>query len=417
MKNPHDVRIVVTGIGTINPIGNNVEEFWQNLISGKSGIRLAKNVDLSDYSVKIAGEIDLPDLTPYFKPKRMSKKLDRYIVLGHVAGCEAIEDTGIDIDAAPTRYGSLIGTGGAGVIAHYQNVNRIAENGMASVSPYYTISAIPNTGTAFLAQQRNLQGPSFAMASACASSLHAIGVAATLIKMGMADAIFAGGADAAANESGIASFGKIFALSCRNDSPETASRPFDKDRDGFVLSEGAGVLCLEELEHARARGARIYAELLGFGLSCDAHDMVAPPPQGDGASRAMQMALDAAELNPEHIDLVNCHATSTTIGDASESLAINRTFGDYAAKVPTHSTKSMVGHLLGGAGSLAAIAAILALKKGVIHPTTNVFDQDPEINLNVIKKTTTNGKINHVLCNAFGFGGQNASIILSKFKG
>ncbi len=417
MKNPFDVRIVITGLGTINPIGHNVEQYWDSLRKGKSGIRRVQNVDLSDYSVQIAGEIDLPDLSPYFKAKRTARKLDRYILFTHISGCQAIADAGIEVGHAPHRYGTLIGTGGAGVGAHYHNVLKIAESGIASVSPYYVIGAIPNTGAAFFAQKFNLQGPSFGVSSACASGNHAIGLAATLIKMGMADCIFAGGSDAATVQSGIACFGKIYALSCRNDSPETASRPFEIDRDGFVLSEGAGVLCLEALEHARKRDAHIYAEVKGFGFSCDAHDMVAPHPEGRGAVRAMNLAMEQAGLNPEDIDLINCHATSTSLGDLSEGNAITEVFGDYGSKVMSHCTKSMVGHMLGGASAAEAIAAIMALETGVVHGTINMFKQDPKIKLNIVTETIENGTINNVLSNAFGFGGQNASIVLSRFTG
>jgi 3-oxoacyl-[acyl-carrier-protein] synthase II len=242
-------------------------------------------------------------------------------------------------------------------------------------------------------------------------------VAASLIKTGMADVMFAGGAEAVINPMGLAAFGNIMALSERNSSPETASRPFDKDRDGFVLSEAAGVLCLEELEHARRRGATIYAELTGYGFTCDAHDLVAPHPESRGSAQAMQNALDTAHLNPDQIDLVNCHAASTQLGDLAESRAINLVFKDLAAKVPVHSTKSMTGHPLGAASGVEAIASILALQRGVIHHTINQFEQDPDITLNVVKNSPREARVNHVLSNGFGFGGQNAAVTLSRFTG
>jgi len=262
----------------------------------------------------------------------------------------------------------------------------------------------------------NLQGPCFSVNSACATGNHALGVAASLIKMGMADAIFTGGAEAPIFPSGMAAFGNIMALSERNDSPETASRPFDKDRDGFVLSEGAGVLCLEELEHARRRGARIYAELSGYGFSSDAFDLVAPHPDSRGSAQAMTSALESAKLNVDQIDLINCHAASTLLGDLAESKAINSVFKDHAPGVPAHSTKSMTGHPLGAASAVEAIASILAIKEGVIHPTINQFEQDPRIMLNVVRNQPRDARVNHILSNGFGFGGENAAIALSRFE-
>jgi 3-oxoacyl-[acyl-carrier-protein] synthase II len=416
-RNPHDVRVVITGLGTINPLGNNVREYWDNLSKGKSGIRLTKNFETNGSPVKIAGEVDMPDLTQYFKEKKMIRRLDRFILFAHVAGTQAVKDAGIDIEKAPHRYGVLIGTGDAGIESHLLNVTRLLQKGMQGISPFYVISSIPNSASGYVAKEFNMQGPNFGISSACATGNHAMGLAATMIKMGMADAIFAGGSEAPVNLLGIGAFSSIFALSERNDSPETASRPFDKDRDGFVLSEGAGVICLEELEHARARRAHIYAEVTGYGMSCDAFDMVAPHPEARGAADSIQNSLKEARLNPEDIDLINAHATSTTLGDKMESGAIERVFQDYCTKVPVQSTKSMVGHLLGAAGSVEAIAAIMALEEGVIHPTINQFNQDPEIRLCVVKKEAREAKVRHILSDAFGFGGQNASIIMSKFEG
>ncbi len=416
-RNPLETRIVITGLGTINPIGNNVTEFWDNLLAGKSGVRLLRNFDVADFPVRIGGEIDLPDLTPYFKEKRMTRRLDRYSVFAHVAGTQALKDSGIDPETDPTRYGALIGSGDGGVRAHYENVERIVKNGMQAVSPFYIINAIPSTAAGFFAQHWNLRGPCFSVSSACATGNHAMGLAALLIKWGMADAIIAGGSEAALNISGIAAFGKIQALSERNDSPETASRPFDKTRDGFILSEGAGALCLEEFEHAKKRGAKIYAELKGFGFSCDAFDFVMPHPEGRGPVQAMDQAMMSAGLTPGDIGLINAHATSTPIGDRAEACAIAQTFGAEAARVLIHSTKSMTGHSLGGASAIEAIACILAFEKNLIHHTTNQFERDPEINLNIVRDRPMEKKIDHALSDAFGFGGQNAVVILSRFKG
>jgi len=416
-KNPHDIRVVITGLGTINPIGTNVTEFWDSLIAGKSGVRHVQNVDIGDYPIRIAGEIDLPDISEYFTEKKMAKRLDRYIILGYVAGTQALRDSGLDVDRAPHRYGSLIGTGDGGVETNLINVEKIVTKGMQATSPFYIINSIPNTGSGFFAQSWNLQGPSFSVNSACATSNHAIGTAMMLIKMGMADAIFAGGAEAPVNKSGLCAFGNIFALSERNDSPQTASRPFDRDRDGFVLSEGAGVVCVEELEHAKARGAHIYCELTGFGFSCDAHDLVAPHPEARGAAAAMKTAVDHAELSLESIGLINAHATSTPLGDPAEYRAAKIVFGDHADKVLVHSTKSMTGHILGATGGVEAIATIMAFERGVVHESINVVHQDPEIGFSIVTDGPRETTIKHALSNGFGFGGQNSAIILSRFEG
>jgi 3-oxoacyl-[acyl-carrier-protein] synthase II len=417
-RNPLETRVVVTGLGTINPLGNSVAEFWKNLVAGKSGIRLSRKVDLSEYHVKIAGEVDLPeDLTEYFASKKMIKRLDDYIVYAHIAAVQALKDSGLEVDKTPERYGTLIGSGDGGLKTQMENIDRLITTGMGSTSPFYVISAIPNTGSAFFAQEKNLQGPSFSVNSACATANHAIGLAAGMIKMGMADAMFAGGSEAAVNQAGISGFGNIMALSDRNDSPETASRPFDKDRNGFVLSEGAGVILVEELEHALKRNAHIYAEIVGYGFTTDAHDLVAPHPEARNASIAMKIAMETAGITPEQIGLINAHGTSTPVGDRIESVAINRAFGEYGKKVQVHSTKSMTGHLLGGASGIEAIALMLAFERNVAHPSINVFEQDPEILLNIITEPRDTPKLTHLMSNAFGFGGHNACIIFSRFEG
>jgi len=416
-KNPNETRVVITGLGTINPIANNVPEFWENLVKGKSGVRLARNTDLSKFHIKIGGEVDLPDLTPWFPKKFLIKKLDRFILMAQVAAVEAYKDSGINPQDAPERYGVLIGTGDAGVSIQYTNITNVNAHGMDMVSPFYVVGTIPNTPSGYFAKEFNFQGPNFSVNSACATSNHAIGMSSLMIKMGLADVMITGGSEAVVNIMGFAGFGVIGALSERNDSPETASRPFDKGRDGFVLGEGAGILCLEELEHAKKRGARIYAELKGFGCSADAYDLVAPHPEGRGAAASMQNALTDAGLNPEDIDLINAHGTSTPLGDLSESRTINRVFGSHTMDIHVHSTKSMIGHLVGAGGGTEAIAAILALEKGVIHPTINQFEQDPEIKLNVVKNKPLEKKVDNILSNSFGFGGQNASIIMTRFNG
>lgn len=418
-RDPYSTRLVITGVGTINPLGDNVTEYWENLTAGKSGIRLIQRTDLSEFSVKIGGEVDYPDLSEYFPKKNMLKRLDRFIIFGHVAASQALKDSGLqkeEIAQAPHRYGAVIGTGDAGNGLHFQMFNRIQSHGLDNVSPFYAVGVIPNTPPAYFSRENNFQGPNFSVNSACATGNHAIGTAAGLIKMGMADVIMCGGTEGVLTEAGFSGFAVIHALSMRNDSPETASRPFDKDRDGFVMGEGAGVVCLEELEHARKRGAKIYAELKGFGFSCDAYDLVAPQPDGRGAAIAMESALECSSVNKEDIDLINAHGTSTTLGDVAEAKAIHKVFGEPGKKIPVHSTKSMTGHLIGAAGGVETIAALLALEQGVIHPSINVFEQDPDIDLNVVANEPRETEVRHILSNSFGFGGQNATLILSKFS-
>jgi 3-oxoacyl-[acyl-carrier-protein] synthase II len=416
--NPFDRRVVITGLGTINPIGNNVEEFWDNLIVGKSAARIAQNMDLSNYHVRIAAEIDLPeDAAEYFKSKKMMRRLGRFITHSQIAGVQAIRDSGIDTEKIGHRCGVIIGTGDGGLQTHWDQMNRIVAKGMDTTSPFWVPGAIANSASAMLSQENNILGPSFAVGSACASGNHSIGIGVNFIQMGMADVMFVGGTEAVAIIPGMAAFGNIGALSRRNDDPKTASRPFDKDRDGFVMGEGAGILCIEELEHAKARGAKIYAEVSGFGFSSDAHDLVAPHPKGEGAARAIKLALQMAKLNADQLGLINCHGTSTPVGDKAESFAINLALGtDLATKIPVHSTKSMIGHLIGAAGGVEAIATIMAFERGVIHHTINQFEQDPEINLNVVKEPMEK-KIDHAISDAFGFGGHNATVVLSRFKG
>ncbi|MGA2378099.1 MAG: beta-ketoacyl-ACP synthase II [Spirochaetia bacterium] len=416
MRNPSEVRVVITGMGTINPIGSSVAEFWENLVKGKSGVRRITSFPINGFSVQIAGEIDLPDVSPYFRNRKMARRLDRFVVLSQIAGDQAIRDSGLDVEKSPDRYGVIIGTGEGGAGTRYFNTKKIVEEGMQATSPFFVL-CIPSTASGFFAMEWNLQGPCFSVNSACATGNHAFGVAASLIRMGMADAIFTGGSEAVINPTGLAAFGNIMALSERNDSPETASRPFDKGRDGFVLSEGAGVLCLEELEHAKRRGATIYAELSGYGFTSDAHDLVAPHPKSRGSARAIQNALESAHLNTDQVDLINCHAASTTLGDLAESNAISAVFKERAAKIPVHSTKSMTGHPLGAASAVEAIAVILAIQRGVIHPTINQFEQDPRISLNVVRNHPREGRVDHVISNGFGFGGQNAAVTLSRFTG
>ncbi|AHC13857.1 3-oxoacyl-[acyl-carrier-protein] synthase, KASII [Salinispira pacifica] len=409
-------RVVITGLGTVNPIGFNVSQFWENLVKGKSGARKAQNMDLSDFHVQIAAEIDLPDVRDYFTQRKMARRLDRHIILGHIAGYQAIKDAGMDNYQEPHRVGVLVGTGDGGLITQYQQINRMAKSGLSSVSPFYVSSVIPNSTSAMISMEFGFTGPSFSVNSACASSNHALGTAYNMIATGMVDAMVTGGTEAVATEPSMAGFGQIGALSSRNDDPETASRPFDKSRDGFVMGEGAGVLFLEELEHAKKRGAHIYAEISGFGFTSDAYDLVAPHPDGIGASKAIELAVEMAELNYEQLDFINCHGTSTPIGDKAECQAVNRAMGaDLASSIPVNSTKSMTGHLIGAASAVEAVAGILSFEQGVIHHTINQFELDDEINYNVIKEPMEK-KADHFLSNAFGFGGQNACVVFSRYS-
>lgn len=407
-------RVVITGLGTVNPLGMNVSEFWDNLTKGVSGTRLVQNIDLADFQVQIAAEIDLPDVRDYFKQRKMARRMDRYIVMAHVAGVQAVRDAGLEDFSRPERVGILIGTGEAGLITHWEQIHRMQTSGLSTVNPFYVTNVIPNSASALLSIDYGFTGPTFSVNSACATSNHAFGLAVNMIQSGMSDVIFAGGSEAVATPPSIAAFGQIGALSTRNDDPASASRPFDKDRDGFVMGEGAGVLCLEELEHAKARGAKIYAEIAGIGFTSDAHDLVAPHPEGLGAARAINIALDQAGINADQLDFINAHGTSTPIGDTAECMAVNKALGaDLASSIPVNSTKSMTGHLIGAAGAVEAIAGFMSFEKGVIHHTINQFEQDPDINYNVIKEPLEK-QANYFLSNAFGFGGHNACVVFKR---
>ena len=411
--------MVITGIGTINPIGNSVEEFWHNLVIGKSGIREVQNLELGDFPVRIGGEIDLPDVSEYI-PKKMVRRLGRFITLGQIAAVQAFRDSGLDekeVAREAHRIGAIIGVADGGNDLDFKTSIGIHTHSMEFISPFYIVGAIPNTPAAYFAKTYGLLGPNYSVNSACASSNHAIGTAAMTIKMGFADIIFSGGTEGLLTIPAFAGFNVISATSRRNDDPAHASRPFDKDRDGFVLGEGAGILCLEELEHARKRGANIYAEVTGMGFSCDAYDLVAPHPEGVGAQIAMKNAIEDANIDPSEVDLINAHGTSTTLGDLAESRAINKTFGnELSKKIPVHSTKSMIGHSIGAAGGIEVLAAILAIHKGVIHPSINLFEKDAEINLNIVANQAREQKVDHVLSNSFGFGGQTSALVISRLK-
>lgn len=412
-------RVVITGMGTVNPLALTVNEYWQRLAKGESGIGIVDRFDNSTMNTRIGGQVPAFDHMPWFKDQKMARRLDRSSIYAHVAASQALADSGLELSKEdPENVGVIIGTGMGGTTAFEADTRVMVEKGHKRVSPFFIPLILPNTVPAYFAIENNLQGPNFTVVSACASANHSMGEAYEIIKRGTADIIFTGGAESTLNEVVYAGFGNMKALSTRNEDPKTASRPFDLGRDGFVMSEGAAVFVIEELEHAKARGARIYAEFVGYGQGCDAHHITAPCSDGAGGFRAMKKALASANMNPTDIDLVNAHGTSTPLGDAGETMAIKRCFGDHANdKLLVHSTKSMVGHTLGAAGAVECAAFMMALVQGIVHPTINQFEKDPACDLNYVPNHAVEQKINAVLSNSFGFGGHNASLIFKRFEG
>ncbi len=407
-------RVVITGLGMVSPVGLNVAESWANILAGKSGIGLIDHIDTSDFAVKFGGSVRGFDITEYI-PAKEAKKMDKFIHYGIAAADQAIKDSGLEVtEENAERIGVHIGSGIGGIGSIEDGVKTLTEKGPRRISPFFVPSSIINMISGNVSILHGLKGPNLGMVTACATGTHAIGDAARLIEYGDADVMVAGGAEFATTPLGLGGFAAARALSTRNDDPATASRPWDKDRDGFVLSDGAGVLVLEEYEHAKARGAEIYAELSGFGMSGDAHHMTLPSPGGEGAARCMRAALRNAGLNPEQIQYVNAHGTSTPAGDKGESQAVKAAFGDHAFNMAVNSTKSMTGHLLGAAGAIEAVFATLAIRDQVSPPTINIFEQDPECDLDYVANTARDMKIDHALSNSFGFGGTNGTLVFSK---
>ncbi|MEX1665844.1 beta-ketoacyl-ACP synthase II [Zhongshania arctica] len=409
-------RVVVTGMGIISPLGNSVAETWRNILAGKSGITTIDRFDVSQFATRIGGAIKNFDIADYMAAKE-AKRFDPFIHYGVAAAEQALSDSGIEVtDANAHRIGTAIGSGigGIGLIEHSRVV--IDKSGPRKLSPFTVPGAIINMVAGVLAIKHNLQGPSIAISTACTTGTHNIGMAARMIAYGDADAMLAGGAEMATTPVGIGGFAAARAMSTRNDDPQGASRPWDKQRDGFVLGDGAGMLMLEEYEFAKRRGAHIHAELLGFGMSCDAFHMTSPPEDGRGAQAAMQSALNDAALNADQIDYINAHGTSTQAGDVAESKAIEQLLGSAAAKVAVSSTKSMVGHLLGAAGAVEAIFSILALRDQVAPPTINLEEPDEGCNLNYVANISQPRKITCVLSNSFGFGGTNGSLLFGNLR-
>lgn len=402
-------RVVVTGLGIVCPLGNSVEEAWKNALAGKSGVRKIQSFDASEYSCQIAGEIRDFDSSAYV-PAKEARRFDKFVLYGAVAGSQALEDSGLVVtEENAHRIGVAIGSGIGGLVTICENANTLKEKGPRRVSPFLIPGCIINMASGEFSILKGLKGPNVAYATACSTGLHAIGEAACIIARGDADAMVAGGAEASICPVGISGFDNMHALSRRNDEPEKASRPFDKDRNGFVMGEGSGIVVLEEYEHAKARGAHIYCEVKGYGLSGDAYNITTP--SVDGPTRCMQMALDHAGLKPSDIQYLNAHGTSTSIGDANESKAVMQVFGDDVKNLVMSSTKSMTGHLLGGAGGIESVFTILALRDQIVPPTINVENQDPACPVDCCPNTARKMPVKNAMKNSFGFGGTNSTII------
>ncbi|MFP5350468.1 MAG: beta-ketoacyl-ACP synthase II [Gammaproteobacteria bacterium] len=409
-------RVVVTGLGAISPVGTGVEENWRNIVAGKSGITRVTRFDATGFPSQIAGEVKDFDPARYLTDKE-ARRMDRFIQLGMAGGIEAFKHSGLTVtEANAERIGVYIGSGIGGVETIEDTTKLFAEKGPRRISPFYVPASIINMISGHLSIMFGLKGPNLAMVTACSTATHAIGDAGRLIEYGDVDVMIAGGAEAAITPTSMAGFGNAKALSGRNDSPETASRPWDKDRDGFVLGEGAGVVVLEEYEHAKRRGATIYAELAGFGMSGDAYHMTSPPEGGEGAARCMLNALRNAGVNPSAVQYINAHGTSTPLGDAAETQAVKSAFGDHARRVAVSSTKSMTGHLLGAAGGIEAVYTVLSIYHQVAPPTINLVTLDPACDLDYIPGSAREFAIDVAISNSFGFGGTNGTLVFRKLR-
>lgn len=409
-------RVVVTGLGCIAPVGNTVEEAWAGLLAGRSGIDTITKFDVSQFSCKFAGEVKGFDITQYISEKD-ARHMDRFIHLGFAAAIQAVQDSGLPTgDALPyeeaVRIGCNIGSGIGGLPLIEDTHAELVNRGPRRVSPFFVPASIINMISGHVSIKYGFKGPNIAVVTACTTGLHAIGTSARMIEYGDADVMVAGGAESTVSPLGLGGFAAARALSTRNDDPKTASRPWDKDRDGFVLGEGAGVVVLEEYEHAKARGAKIYAEVSGFGLTGDAYHMTAP--NVDGPRRSMEMALKNAGVNADQVDYINAHGTSTQLGDMNETNAIKNAFGDHAKKLVVNSTKSMTGHLLGGAGGIESVFTVLALHHQKSPPTINIFNQDPECDLDYCANEARDLEIDVAVKNNFGFGGTNGTLVFKR---
>ncbi|WP_447893512.1 beta-ketoacyl-ACP synthase II [Vreelandella sp. GE22] len=407
-------RVVVTGLGLVTPVGNTVEQSWANIVAGKSGIAPIEHFDASSFNTRFGGSVKDFDISGYLNPKD-ARKMDLFIQYGMAAGSQAITDAGIECtDENAARIGVAIGSGIGGLPMIEQNHNALNKGGARRVSPFFVPGSIINMISGNMAIQHGFKGPNIAITTACTSGTHNIGYSARTIAYGDADVMVCGGAEMATTPLGLGGFSAARALSTRNDDPQAASRPWDADRDGFVLSDGAGVLVLEEYEHAKARGAHIYAELSGFGMSDDAYHMTAPPEDGRGAALAMSNAIKDAAIDPEKVDYINAHGTSTAAGDLAESRAIERVIGSAAKNVAVSSTKSMIGHLLGAAGAVEAVFCILAIRDQIAPPTINLDNPQPGCDLDYVPHTAREMRIDTTLSNSFGFGGTNGSLLFTR---
>ncbi len=407
-------RVVVTGMGLLTPLGLTLNESWDGLIHGRSGISTITLFDASTYDAKIAGEVKGFSADP-FVAKKEQKKMDRFIHFAMAATKMALEDSGLQpTDKDKERIGTIVGVGMGGLPYIENQYDMLRERGPGRVSPFFIPAVITNMAAGQISMAHGFKGPNYAVTSACASGGHAIGEAVDFIRQGKCDVMIAGGSEAVVSQMAIAGFSSMRALSTRNDNPTAASRPWDRDRDGFVLAEGAGMLVLEDYEYASQRGARIYAEVVGYGTSSDAYHMTSPSPGGEGAGRAMIACLEDAQVRPEQVDYINAHGTSTPAGDELETEAVKKVFGDAAKKVWISSTKSMTGHTLGAAGAVESVISIMALKTSQVPPTINLDNPSPDCDLDYVPKTARERKLNYVLNNSFGFGGTNCSVLFGR---
>lgn len=414
MTRTRERRVVVTGLGCVSPVGNTIADAWTALTEGRSGIATITKFDATPFSTRFAGEVKGFNIEEYI-PGKEARHMDTFIHYGMAAGIQAMQDSGLTVtEQNAERIGVIVGSGIGGLPLIEETHSELTNRGPRRISPFFVPASIINMISGHLSIKYGLKGPNLAIVTACTTGLHCIGAAARMIEYGDADVMVAGGAESTVSPLGVGGFAAARALSSRNDDPATASRPWDKDRDGFVLGEGAGVMVLEEYEHAVARGAKIYAEVLGFGMSADAYHMTAPLEDGDGARRCMVAALRNAGINADQVDYVNAHGTSTPLGDIAETVAIKRALGDHAHKVVVNSTKSMTGHLLGGAGGLESVFTVLAVHHQVSPPTINIFNQDPACDLDYCANTARDMPIRVAVKNSFGFGGTNGTLVFGK---
>ncbi len=410
-------RVVVTGLGLISPVGQDVATGWENILAGKSGIQPITHFDIEPFSVRFGGPIYDFDIEQYI-PKKEARKMDAFIHYGIASGTQALKDSGLEVtEENSRRIGVAVGSGIGGITGIENAYGAYLKGGPRKISPFFVPANIVNMVAGNLSIMHGLKGPNISIVSACSTGAHNIGDAMRMIQYGTVDVMLAGGAEMATSPVGLGGFAAARALSTRNDDPQAASRPWDRDRDGFVLSDGAGVIVIEELEHAKARGATIYAELVGSAMNSDAYHMTSPSPGGEGAAECMRLALEDAGINPEEVDYINAHGTSTPAGDLGETLAIKKAFGDHAYKLAVSSTKSMTGHMLGAAGGAEALFTVLAIRDQVMPPTINLDNPDEQCDLDYVPHTAREARIDVAVSNSFGFGGTNGSLVFRRFTG